>query len=270
MRPSRAPAPQSVLSAPPGSGQHSCKYEKMKAPSNLKIQHKCLECRLRAANFFCSLSESALQTFEALKITNVYPKGATLFMEGHPSNGIYMLCQGRVKLSTCSRDGKVIILRIAEAGEVLGLSAAVSNLNYEATAEVLEPCQVNFVRKEDFLRWLAENTEACLSAVRQLSNKYHTAYIQVRSFGLSHTAADRLAKLLLEWGKANGNGNGRIHLKISYTHEEIAEMIGTSRETVTRILKDFRDRKLITLKGSELIIPDRKKLDATIGVRTKS
>ncbi len=239
----------------------------MKAPNNLKIQHKCLECNLCAANFFCSLSQSALQTFESLKITNAYPKGATLFMEGHPSNGIYMLCQGRVKLSTCSRDGKVIILRIAEAGEVLGLSATVSDLNYEATAEVLEPCQVNFVRKEDFLRLIAQNAEACFSAIKQMSNKYHTVYIKVRSFGLSHTAADRLAKLLLEWGKANSSGNGGIHLKISYTHEEIAEMIGTSRETVTRILKDFKDRKLIALKGSDLIIHDQKKLDATIGVR---
>ena len=238
----------------------------MKAPNNLKIQHKCLECNLRTANFFCSLSQSALQIFESLKITNAYPKGATLFMEGHPSNGIYMLCQGRVKLSTCSRDGKVIILRIAEAGEVLGLSATVSNLNYEATAEILEPCQVNFVRKEDFLQFLANNTEACFSAIKQISNKYHTAYTKVRSFGLSHTAADRLAKLLLEWGKTNG-GNGVIHLKISYTHEEIAEMIGTSRETVTRILKDFKDRELIALKGSDMIIHDRKKLDATIGVR---
>ena len=240
----------------------------MKVLDNFKIQHTCFECKLRSANFFCGLSESSLQIFESLKITYAFPKGSTLFMEGHSSTGIYMLCQGRVKLSTCSRDGKVIILRIAEAGEVLGLSATVSDLNYESTAEVLEMCQVNFVRKEDFLPFLANNSEACFSAVKQMSNKYHTAYIQVRSFGLSHTAADKLAKLLLEWGKANNNGSGEIHLKISYTHEEIAEMIGSSRETVTRILKDFKARKLITLKGSDLIIHDQKKLDAAIGVRT--
>lgn len=242
----------------------------MKTLNNFKVQQKCLGCALRSANFFCSLSESFVQTFESLKITGAYPKGATLFMEGQPANGIYMLCQGRVKLSTCSRDGKIIILRVADAGEVLGLSATVSGLNYEATAQVLEPCQVNFVRKEDFLRLLANNTEACFSAMKQLSHKYHTAYIQVRSFGLSHTAADKLAKLLLEWAKTNSNGSGAIHLKISYTHEEIAEMIGTSRETVTRILNDFKARKLITLKGSDLIIHDQKKLDATIGARAKS
>lgn len=220
---------------------------------------------MRSANFFCNLSPTTLQILESLKITNAYPKGATLFMEGQPSNGIYMLCKGRVKLSTCSRDGKVIILRVAEAGEVLGLSANVSDSDYETTAEVIEACQVNFVRKSDFLRFLHQNPEACFSAMKQLSYKYRLAYIQVRSFGLSHTAADKLAKLLLEWCKPNTNGSGNIHLKISYTHEEIAEMIGTSRETVTRLLKDFKDRELITLKGSDLIIHDRKRLDATIG-----
>ena len=191
-------------------------------------------------------------------------------MEGYPSNGVYMLCQGRIKLSTSSRDGKVIILRIAEAGEVLGLSATISDSNYEATAKVFEACQVNFVRKEDFLCFLKQNPEACLSAMKQLSHKYHKAYIQVRSFGLSHTAADKLAKLLLEWAKPNNNGNSSIHLKISHTHEEIGEMIGTSRETVTRLLKDFKDRGLVTLKGSDLIIHNPKKLDAIIGVWHKT
>jgi CRP/FNR family transcriptional regulator len=168
----------------------------------------------------------------------------------------------------------VIILRIAEAGEVLGLSAAVSDTNCEATAQVLENCQVNFVRKEDFLRLIAQDTEACFSAIKQLSYTYRTTYTQVRSFGLSHTAADKLAKLLLEWGLTSTNGNihenGNINLKLSYTHEEISEMIGTSRETVTRILKDFRDRKLITLKGSDLTILDSMRLDATIGIRIKA
>jgi len=224
---------------------------------------------MRRENFFCHVSQPILKIFESLKITNAYPKGATIFIEGQPANGIYMLCQGRVKLSTCSRDGKVIILRIVEAGEILGLSATVSELNYEATAEVLDPCQVNFVRKDDFLRFLAQNPEACFSALKQLSYKYHKAYVQIRSIGLSHTATDKLAKLLLEWGETNSTGIGSIHLRIFYTHEEISEMIGTSRETVTRIFKDFKDRKLITFKGSDLIILDQEELKATIGVRTK-
>jgi CRP/FNR family transcriptional regulator len=220
------------------------------------------------ADFFCEFSTASIEAFQSLKITNAYPKGTTLFNEGQPSHGIYMLCQGRVKLSTCSREGKVIILRIAEAGEILGLSATVSDSVYEVTAEVTEPCQVNFVRKEDFMRFLQKNVDACLSAAKQLSRNYHGAYVQVRSFGLSSTASDKLAKLLLEWCKANGNCSGsNIHLKLSLTHEEIAEMIGTTRETVSRLLKNFKDRKLLTKKGSDLIIHNKEKLEAVIGVQ---
>jgi CRP/FNR family transcriptional regulator len=243
----------------------------MKELDNFKIQHNCMCCAMRGKDFFCNFSDASLQSFEALKISSAYPKGSTLYMEGQKANGVYMLCQGRVKLSTCSRDGKVIILRIAQAGEILGLSETISDSFFEATAEILEPCQVNFVRKEDFLSLLQQNTEACFNAIRHLSYKYHTAYVQVRTIGLSHTAADKLAKLLLEWCRASGSSNGgAAHLKISFTHEEIAEMIGTARETVTRLLKHFRDRGLITLKGSDLIVHDPKKLDAIIGVRQKN
>lgn len=242
----------------------------MKALNNIKIQHKCLDCGMRSENFFCNLPEPDLQVFESLKVTNAYPKGATLFVEGQLAGGVYMLCQGRVKLSTCSRDGKVIILRIAEAGEILGLNAVVSDSIYEVTAEVLETCQVNFVRKNDFINFLRQNSEAGINAVKQLSRNYYAAYAQVRSLGLSSSVSDKLVKLFLSWCDTNGSTNGSVHLKFSYTHEEIAEMIGTSRETVTRLLKNLRDRKLITLKGSDLIIHDKEKLNAMIGTRQRT
>src|SRR5215213_9606672 len=245
---------------------------RMKGLNNLKIQHKCSGCAMPQGGFFCSLQQTTLQNLDALKISNLYPRGSVLFIEGQPSQGVYILCQGRIKLSTCSRDGKVIILQIAEAGEVLGLSAVVSGSLFEATAEVIEPCQISFVRKSDFLRLLQQNTDACLNAVRQLSQNYQTAHGQICSLGLSSSVADKLAKLFLGWCGSNGstsyngNGNGSVHLKIHYTHEEIAEMIGTSRETVSRLLKNFRERKLISLKGSELVIHDRRRLELIAGV----
>jgi CRP/FNR family transcriptional regulator, cyclic AMP receptor protein len=239
----------------------------MNNANGLKIENKCLACDKRAENFFCNLSQTNRQIFESLKIKNYYPKGAMLFVEGQPANGIYVLCRGRVKLSTCSKDGKVIILHIAEAGEVLGLSAAVSDSVHIATAEAIEPCQVNFVRNKDFLRFLEQNAEACMNAVRQLSQNYQSACLQICTLGLAASVADKLATLFLGWCKASVEDKDGIHLKISYTHEELAQMIGTSRETVTRILKSFRDRHLINRKGSEFIIPDRRKLEAVIGTR---
>lgn len=184
-------------------------------------------------------------------------------MEGQTADGIYMICRGKIKLSSCSRDGKIIILRIAGAGEVLGLSAVVSDLYYKVTAEVLEPCHASFIRKDDFLSLLKRNSEICLSAAKQLSHNYHTAHVQICSLGLSSSVADKLAKLFLGWCETNGNDNS-VHLKMTYTQQEMAEMIGTSRETVSRLLKDFKDRKLITIKGSDLIIHDKRRLEAVI------
>lgn len=247
-------------------------HNNLKSRNTLKIQKKCLDCEMRNQKFFCNLSEANLKIFESLKVTNSYAKGARIFLQGQPSTGIYMLCQGRVKLSMNSKDGKEIILHIGEPGEVIGLSATVSDSIHIATAQALEPCQVNFVRNKDFLRFLQQNAEACMSAVKQLSQNYQTACLQICALGLSATVADKLATLFLGWCKASCEDKDGIHLKISYTHEEMAQMIGTSRETVTRLLKNFRDRHLITRKGSELIIHNKEKLAAMIGAhqRTKS
>lgn len=240
----------------------------MKTVPTFQAQHKCTDCHLRGEGFFCHLKPEVLAAFEALKITNTYPKGATLFNEGETANGVYMLCKGRVKLAAYSSEGKALILRIAEAGEILGLSAAVDGTAHEATAEVLENCQINFVRKADFLKFLHEKADAGFNALRQLSNNYHAAYTQVCSLGLSNSVGDKLAKLFLGWCETANGGNGRVHLKVCFSHEEIAEMIGTSRETVTRLLKDFRQRDLISIKGSDLYINDRRKLEAVIGTRS--
>lgn len=242
----------------------------MKVFNNLKIENKCLTCEKRTENFFCNMSESNLKIFESLQTTKNYAKGDRLFAEGGVSSGIYMLCKGRVKLSTCSKDGRMIILHIAEPGEVLGLSASVSDTIYIATAEALEECQVNYVKNKDFLNFLEQNAEACLNAVRQLSQNYDTACLQICALGLSASVADKLATLFLGWCKASCEDKDGVHLKISYTHEELAQMIGTSRETVTRQLKIFRDRKLVTRKGSELIIPNQEKLKKIIGTRQTS
>lgn len=236
----------------------------MQVLNRFNIQTKCSDCKNRKSNYFCNLGEDNLNTFESLKITNAYPKGSTLYMQGQNANGVYILCKGRVKLSTCSRDGKVIILHVAEPGEVLGLSSVISNTHHLATAEVIEPCQVNFVKKEDYLNFIKQNPEACLSAVKQLGVNYQNAYFQICSLGLSNSVADRLAALFLGWCKESPNQSESVYLRMSYTHEEIAQMIGTSRETVTRLLKDFKSRKLISLKGSDLVIHDRRRLEQAV------
>ena len=97
----------------------------MLTPYGLDIIESCLSCKMRAEQIFCDLPGAALQTFEktfeTMKYATAYPKGAVLFVEGQASRGVFVLCKGRVKLSICASDGKTLILKIAEPGEVLGL-----------------------------------------------------------------------------------------------------------------------------------------------------
>lgn len=235
----------------------------MLSPYGLDIIESCLACKMRTDKIFCDLPDSALQSFEQIKYATAYPKGAILFVEGQAPRGIFVLCKGRVKLSICSTDGKTLILKIAEAGEVLGLSASVSGNPYELTAETIDPCQINFVKREDFLRFLKEHPEACMRVAEQLSEKYNTACREIRSLGLSHSAAEKLAKLLLEWTAKNGEGaKQEPRIKLALTHEEIAQMIGTSRETVTRLFAEMKKRQIVQAKGSTLVIRNKVALKA--------
>ena len=234
----------------------------MLTPYGLDIIESCLTCKIRSEHIFCDLPLAALQAFESIKYATAYPKGAVLFVEGQTPRGIFVLCKGRVKLSICSTDGKTLILKIAEPGEVLGLSATISGRPYELTAETLDPCQVNFVKREDFVRFLKDHSDACLRVAEQLSDKYNSACREIRALGLSHSASEKLAKLLLEWSARNAPARSESGVKLALTHEEIAQMIGTSRETVTRLFAELKKRQIVQSRGSTLVIRNKAALKA--------
>ena len=235
----------------------------MLTPYGLDIIESCLSCKMRAEHMLCDLPPDALKSFESIKYATAYPKGAVLFVEGQSPRGIFVLCKGRVRLSISSTEGKTLILQISEPGEVLGLSATVSGKPYELTAETMGPCQVNFVKREDFLRFLKRHGDACLRVAEQLSAAYNSACHEIRAFGLSHPAMQKLAKLVLEWSAKNGDATkAESRLKVGLTHEEISQMIGTSRETVTRLFADLKRRQILQGKGSTLLIRNKGALKA--------
>jgi CRP/FNR family cyclic AMP-dependent transcriptional regulator len=236
----------------------------MHTPYGLEIVERCTGCRREEAHAFCKLPEPSLRALEALKYMTLYPRGALLFVEGQATRGVYLLCSGRVKLSATARDARVIITRVARAGEILGLCATLSGGPYEVTAETLEPSQVTFVRADDFTRFLATNAEASLRATEQLARNYSAALEQVRLLGLSHSAAAKLARFLLEAGGAtDANAGGHAdRLRLALTHEEIGQFIGASRETVTRLFSEFKHENLIQVTGAVLQLNNRPALEA--------
>jgi len=236
----------------------------MRTPYGLEIIENCLSCPHREERLFCNLPDVSVKALAGITSSASYPKGATLFVEGQPARGVFILCSGRVKLSTSSADGKTLILRISEPGEVLGLPATVTGTCYELTADIVEPAQANFITRNDFLGFLKDHGEAALRVAQQLGETYHAAISEMRTIGLSHSAGEKLARFLLEWAAAYPEEKGQIRLKLTLTHEEIAQMIGSSRETVTRLLADFRKRQLLQVTGATLIIKSRAALEEIV------
>lgn len=234
----------------------------MAAPYNLELTENCTNCSWRSEGFFCELPDAALKAFEGAKYTSSYPAGAVLFVEGQVPRGVYLVCKGRVKLAMTSADGKAIILRIAEPGELIGVNSAISGQPYELTAEALEPCQINFVKRDAFLRLVREHHEACFNVTEQLSNDYRAACVQIRSLGLSRTASEKVARFLLEWSAKGRETTQGIRMNLPLTHEEIAQIVGVSRETVTRTLTDLKHKALITMTGPTVVIRNRTGLES--------
>ena len=235
----------------------------MRAPYGLNILDNCLNCPVREEHLFCNLSAAALQKLNEIKSTAVYPKSAVLFIEGQQPRGVFVLCTGKAKLSTSSSEGKTLITKISQAGDVLGLNAAISNHPYEITAEMIEPGQANFIPRDALLQFLKQHGEVALRVAEQLSQNYYTAYQEIRTLGLTNSPAERFAKLLLSWYPDN-QATGETQVKLTLTHEEIAEMIGTTRETVSRLFSDFKKKHLLQVKGSTLVLRNKGSLEKLV------
>lgn len=237
-----------------------------KTPYGLQVIESCLNCPMRQERLFCNLSPRAVESLAAISSSATYPKGAILFVEGQEPRGVFVICNGRVKLTASSSEGKSLITRIAEAGEVVGLPGTISGKPYELTAEALEPIQANFIPRDVFLQFLKEHGEAALRVAEMLSEIYHSTHREIRYLGLSGTAAQKLGRFLLDFTGGQASETGTVRATMTLTHEEIAEMIGASRETVTRLFGSFKKKGLIEVHGSTLVLKSRKALQEAVEV----
>lgn len=232
------------------------------APYGLDIIDNCTECTNATAGFFCGLSPSALQSLNEVSHKSILPAGAILFVEGQSPRGMFILCSGKVNLSTTSREGKILILKTADAGEALGLSASISGKGYESTAETATPCMLNFVDRKQFLELMQSHSEVGMHTAQSLSRDFQSAYRDIHDLVLTRSSAGKLARLLLSHSPTQGVEAAETRIHSSMTHEEMAQRIGSSRETVTRLLSDLKKKQLIRLDGPTLVIRDRSALEA--------
>jgi len=213
---------------------------------------------------FGDLPPVIAEALEQEALTTTYPTGAVLFAEGQAPRGVFIVRRGRVKLSICGSDGRTLILRMVEPGCPLGVSAAVSGRQYEATAETQEPSEVSFLRQSDLLRLMRLHGEIALWVTQHISQDYAITCREIRDLILSDSASEKLARLMVGWLDQNTESMNPTQVKMALTHEEIGQMIGTSRETVSRLFAGFKKQRLIQQNGCTLVIPSRVALENLI------
>jgi CRP/FNR family transcriptional regulator len=245
------------------SRRYSTTEAAMRTPYGLEIIESCVGCKASREGFFCRLSQPVLRSVDLASRHSVMPPGALLFVEGQTPRGVFILCSGKVKLSTTSKEGKVLILKQVEAGDVMGLSAAISGTNYEMSAETATPCQINFIGRRDFMSLMQHESEIGMRAALWLSRDFQGAYRDLHDLVLARSSSGKLARLLLSHvPSAPMNPAAEMRLPSMMTHEEMAQRIGSSRETVTRLLSELKKKRLIRLEGARLVIRDRSGLEA--------
>jgi CRP/FNR family transcriptional regulator len=194
-------------------------------------------------------------------LNSLHRRGKVLFAEGEPARGIYLLRSGRASLSISSSEGRVVILRLAQAGDVLGLNSVLRNSSYDTTVKTLEPCRTDFISRAQLLDLMQRRESACHAVLKILSHELTQLTDRARLL-LPQTVNARLARLLLEWSKTpEEDTTHTIRIDRVWTHEELAQMICSSRETVTRLLASLSRRQIIQISSDSIWIRDRAALE---------
>jgi CRP/FNR family transcriptional regulator, cyclic AMP receptor protein len=221
----------------------------------------CAACANRRPGWFCSLGSAVLADLELVTSTISLPSQAALFTQGEEARCLYLICGGYLKLTAGRPQDRQMIVRVAGPGSMLGLYAVLSHGLYEVSAESLTPAQLRPVEKERFLTFLRNHKEAQMRAVQCICQEYRFALQDACRISLAETVAGRLGRLLLELGHQIGEeGNeGGIRFPLLLTHEEMASMACTTRETVTRTLGQFRKDGWVSIEDSLITLhqPER-------------
>ena len=222
---------------------------------------KLTNCRTtipnRAGKFLNQLTAAAVQDLESTQHVSDLPANRVIFSERDTPDALFIVVSGDVKLSINSSDGRRLSIRIVHAGEVLGLGSVLAATPYEVTAETLYPSRIAKVERQDFLNFLSRHPEAYKAVTEELSRNVNLACERLRVVGLSTSAPEKLARLLLDWDENGHENENEARFRFCLTHEQIGEFIGASRETVTRTMGAFKNRRLVAFQGSMLTILSR-------------
>ncbi len=214
------------------------------------------------SGFMAKLSRTAFEAIAKASSRMSFENGELIYTEGEQATGAYVVLRGKVKLVANSSDGKALILRIACPGEMVSLSAALSERGNDTSAEVVEPTSLMFISTPNLTRLMESTPDLAFRLAEELSLEYSLLCQELSTLGLQRSAMSRLAKLLVGMTQNDAPKQGVVTSTCPLTHEEMAQMIGTSRETVTRLLHDLRDNGVATVKNEVLTVNKMESLRA--------
>lgn len=220
----------------------------------LQLRPKAIEKDRSESNAAAGLTKQDNAFLTARILPVFYPKGGAFFVEGQPANGVFVLRRGRIKESVMSSRGKTAIVRVAGPGVILGLGPVLRGVPYDSTVETLEPTHADFVAKAHFLHVLNTSSQLGQVVATQLGRNCHETYAAIRCLGISETVSERLARLLLEWAECplpnQSSKPASLRILVTLSQQEIGQFIGSTRETTSRVLREFRAKNWISVHGS--------------------
>ncbi|HTH53904.1 MAG TPA: Crp/Fnr family transcriptional regulator [Edaphobacter sp.] len=219
-------------------------------------RRSCLTCEVREGECFCALGPEALRELDASGSCLKFFAGESVLHEGDSADRVYVVCRGRVKLMASSAEGRLLLLRIAGPGDVLGLAAALKETKHQVTVEALEACEVKAMDRAEFFRLMDRFRDVSRNAAKSVALEYEGAMVSVRRLAFSGSAARKLTDVLLQWARVTEDEMGveAIEFSMPFTHEELGNFAGLSRETVTRLLSRFKREGLLEQEGERMIL----------------
>lgn len=210
-----------------------------------------------------ALPEETQKRLERVAEQRQYRRRQVIHFPDQPGDFLYLLCTGRVKIGRVSDQGREVTLHLLEGPTLFGETGFVeADLPYELMAETLEDSLVAVLRRSDLLAALMTTPQAALELIKLISQRRSEAETQVADLVFLEVPK-RIAKLLLHLHES-GRGRGGLLAKAKFTHQELANMIGSTRETTTLILNDFRRQGLLDFQGRKIILRDRAGLEGLV------
>ncbi len=219
-----------------------------------RAQELCQACQHACSYLFAGLTEAARKELASVMRPIELPAGELVFYEGLPAHGLYVLCEGKIKVAKRAKGGRSQILKLLGPGEVLGEKTLFDQETYTCYAKALEPSRLMFIAREDFLAFVRKYPEVAIRLIEKLSR-------ELKAFGdklveiTAHSAKERMARVLLELARAFGKKTPEgLDVGVELSRAELAEMAGVTTETAVRMLSEFKDRGILALPGRRIVV----------------